>query len=89
MKVTALAITIVISSLPFINGYQTQRRTIHRLSHQELTLEQEEEEGLRHLSETASMSMMELVSNVTELVDVEATDGRVLQKAARRYRRAP
>ena len=79
MKVTALATTVVISSLPFINGYQTQRRTIQRLSNQELeSIEQEEDAlfGLRSLSDV-SMSMVaaELVSNVTDLVDIEATDG--------------
>ena len=78
MKVTALATTVVISSLPFINGYQTQRRTIQRLSNQELeSIEQEEDAlfGLRSLSDV-SMSMVaaELVSNVTDLVDIEATD---------------
>ena len=70
MKVTALAATVVISSLPFINGYQTQRRTIQRLGNQE----NEQEEVLRYLSDN-SMSMeavekfdpfLELAPNVTE-----------------------
>ena len=67
MKVTAF----VISSLPFINGYQTQRRTIQRLSHQEL----EQEEDVHRLLSATSMSMeavetydpfLELAPNVTE-----------------------
>lgn len=78
MKVTALATTVVISSLPFINGYQTQRRTIQRLSNQE-SIEQEED-VFRYLS-TTSMSMeaietydpfLELAPNVTESAIEEA-----------------